>query len=238
MKRVVDVFTLHVSRRVTTWWLPIWLSLGTVGVMLVITLAMRLAGVDTLDPEVADGLRNSQGIIWTLIGFLVAAGVQSSVACFAFALALGTTRRQYVVGTGLYFLMQTAYLSLLLAILLTAEKATNHWFIGAHTLDVWALGAGDWGQFLVVVPAGVLASLAMGAMAGASWLRFGSRGPLLITAGFVVLLVAGILLIMPRLDAFLAWFSVRAVGVALVALAVVSLVAAWSFLSRASIRSA
>jgi hypothetical protein len=238
MKRVLDVFALHVSRRSTTWLMPLWLSLGVVAVMVVITFAMRLAGVDTLDPEIADGLRNSQGILWTLIGFLIALGVQSSVACFAFALALGTTRRQYVIGTGLYFLLQTAYLSVLLSLLLVLEKATNHWFMGAHTLDVWALGAGDWGHFLTVVPSGVLASLALGALAGASWLRFGNRGPLIICAAFVLLLLAAILLVMPRLDAFLAWFSVLWAGVALVVLAAASLAGAWSFLSRASVRNA
>ena len=51
-------------------------------------------------------------------------------------------------------------------------------------------------------------------------------------------LLAAILLVMPRLDAFLAWFSVLWAGVALVVLAAASLAGAWSFLSRASVRNA
>ncbi|HSN43093.1 MAG TPA: hypothetical protein VLR88_03450, partial [Propionibacteriaceae bacterium] len=207
MRRSRDVFGMHVSRRTSTWGMPLMLSLAVVAIMIVITLAMRLAGVDTLDPTVASGLRNNQGIVGTLVGFLVALGVQASVACFTFATALGTTRRDYVLGTGLYFLLQTVYVSALLAVLLALEKATNHWFIGAHSLDVYALGAGDWSDFLIAVPCGVLASLALGSLTGASWLRFGSRGPMIIVVATVALVFGAILLVIPRFEAFLAWFS-------------------------------
>ena len=238
MKRVKGVFGMHVSRRRSTWGMPVILSLGVVAIMIAVTGAMRLAGVDTLDPAVTSGLRSNQGIVGTLVGFLVVLGIQASVACFTFATALGTTRRDYVLGTGLYFLLQTVYVSAMLALLLAIEKATNHWFIGAYTLDVYALGAGNWGDFLITVPTGILASLALGSLTGASWLRFGNRGPMIIVVAIVALVFGAILLIIPRFEAFLSWFSMGAAAVALLVVAMIALAGTWAFLSRTSIRSA
>lgn len=238
MTRISDVFLMHVSRRTSTWGMPVMLSLGVVAIMIVITFAMRLAGVDTLDPAVAAGFRSNQGMVGTLVGFLIVLGIQASVACFTFATALGTTRRDYVLGTGLYFLLQTVYISALLALLLAIEKSTDHWFIGAHSLDVHALGAGRWSDFLIAVPCGVLASLALGSLTGASWLRFGNRGPMIIVVVIVGIIFGAILLVIPRIDAFVAWFSMGVAGIALLVVAAIALAGTWIFLSRTSIRNA
>ena len=75
-------------------------------------------------------------------------------------------------------------------------------------------------------------------MFGASWLRFGSRGPLLISAVLVMLLVGAILIAIPRWASVAAAFSLYWVALALVLLGALSLLATGGFLRRTSVRGA
>lgn len=204
--------------------------------MIVVVATMAAAGVPTSSPEVVDGFRNNGGIVWTLAGFLVSLGVQAATACFAFATSLGTTRHDYVLGTGVYFVLQTVYVTAILSTLLVLEKATDHWFVNAYSLDVRGLGSGDWGTFLLVVVSGALSMQAIGAMFGASWLRLGNRGPLLISGVLVVMLLGAILIAIPRWTAVVAAFSMAWVSLVLLIMGALALLATWAFLRRTSVR--
>lgn len=236
MNRTVAVVRMHFNRRFSALAMPPILNVGIVVLMVVVVVSMRAAGVPTSSPDVVDGLRSNGGIVFSLAAFLMSLGVQAATACFAFATSLGTTRRDYVLGTGLYFLLQTVYVTAILAILLALELATGHWFVGAYALDVKLLGSGDWSTFLVIVLAGTMAMQAVGAMFGASWLRFGSRGPLLIAAAMVVLLVAAILVVIPRWAAVAAAFSVVWAALLLLLLGIAALMATGAFLRSTSVR--
>lgn len=236
MNRATAIVRMHFNRKFSAFVMPPILGVGVVLIMIVIVMALRGAGVPTSSQEFVDGFRNNGGIIWTLAGFLISLGVQAATACFAFATSLGTTRRDYVLGTGAYFLLQTAYVTAILSILLVVEKATGHWFVGAYALDVHVLGDGNFAAFLPIVMAGTLSMQAVGAMFGASWLRFGSRGPLLIASVMVVLLVASILIIVPRWAAVMAGISFVWAALALLLLGVVALTATGAFLRRTSVR--
>ncbi|MEO7589282.1 MAG: hypothetical protein ABIS84_14785 [Arachnia sp.] len=238
MNRTTAVVRMHFNRRFSAFYMPPILGVGVVVIMVLVVATMAAAGVPTSSPEVIEGFRNNGGIVWTLAGFLVSLGVQAATACFAFATSLGTTRRDYVLGTGVYFVLQTVYVTAILATLLGLEKVTGHWFLNAHSLDVNALGGGDWGTFLLVVISGSLSMQAVGAMFGASWLRFGSRGPLLISAVLVMLLVGAILIAIPRWASVAAAFSLYWVALALVLLGALSLLATGGFLRRTSVRGA
>ncbi|MGO1385207.1 MAG: hypothetical protein ACTHU1_10550 [Arachnia sp.] len=236
MNRSASVVRMHFNRRFTALYMPPILGLGVVTIMIVVVATLAAAGVPTSSPEVIDGFRNNGGIVWTLAGFLVSLGVQAATACFAFATSLGTTRRDYVLGTGVYFMLQTVYVTAILSALLALEKATGHWFINAYSLDVIGLGSGDWGIFLLVVVSGALSMQAVGAMFGASWLRFGSRGPLLISAVLVALLVGAILIAIPHWTAMAAGFNMVWVSLGLMIMGTLSLVATGAFLRRTSVR--
>lgn len=236
MSRMMAVVRMHLNRRFSTFGMPLILGVGVVILMVLIVATLEAAGVPTSSPEFIDGIRNNGSVVYTLAGFLISLGVQAATACFAFATSLGTTRRDYVLGTGVYFLLLTAYVVAILTVLLVLEKATDHWFLNAYTLDVAVLGSGNWGLFLLIATAGTLSMQAMGAMFGASWLRFGSRGPLLIAAILVALLVGAILIIIPRWAVVAAAFSLGWVALVLFTLAVVALMATAAFLQRTSVR--
>lgn len=238
MNRVPAVVRLHLSRRFSSIWLPAILAVGVVAVMIVIATAMRLAGVDMTAPETVQGMRYNQVITYTLGGFFVALGVQAATSCFSFAIALGTTRRHYVLGSGAYFLLEAVYVTALLTVLLLVEKATNHWFLDAYVFDTVLLGDGEPLRFALFVFVGALATQTIGATFGSSWLRFGARGPLIIGAALVVVVVAGILVVVPRLDQWAQYFTSTLALVVLGVVTVVSLASANAFLRSASPRAA
>lgn len=236
MTRTAAVVRMHFNRRFSALAMPPILNVGIVVLMVVVVLTMKAAGVPTASQDVVDGLRSNAGIVSSLAAFLIYLGVQAATSCFAFATSLGTTRHDYVLGTGLYFLLQTAYVSAILSVLLALELATGHWFIGAHALDVNLLGNGNWSAFLPVVLAGTLATQAIGAMFGASWLRFGNRGPLLISAVMVLMLAASILIVVPNWATVVAEASFVWAALVLFVVGAVALVATGAFLRRTTVR--
>lgn len=236
MNRIGSVVRMHLSRVFTSVLMPVFLSVGVVAAMIIVTFAINAAGVDTRSTAFADGMSSNGGITFTLMGFLIALGVTSATACFAFATSLGVTRRHYVAGTAVFFVIQAVLITALLSLLLLLEKATDHWFIGARALDVVILGSGDWGRFLVIVSLGVLMFLSLGALFGASWLRFGMRGPLVISAVVVVLLAVGVFLAIPRFAEIMAALTFAMVPAVLIAVTLVALLGAAAFLNRASVR--
>ena len=238
MNRVPAILRLLFSRRISSVWLPVILSLGVVAVMLIVVIALRLAGVDMTAAESIQGMRYNWGIVYTLAGFFIALGVQTATTCFSFAIALGTTRRDYVLGTAAFFVVEAVYVTALLTVLLLVEKTTGHWFIGAYVFDVAVLGDGQVLRFVPVVLLGCLAMQTIGAMFGASWLRFGMRGPLIIGGGLVVLIVAGILIVVPRLAEWAQYFTSTLALIALGVLTLASLTSATAFLRSASPRAA
>ncbi len=236
MNRTMAVVRLHANRRFSSLALPPILAVGIVLLMIVVVVSMAAAGIPTGSADVVDGLRSNGGIVFSLAGLLMALGVQAATACFAFATSLGTSRRDYVAGTGVYFLLQTLYVTVILSVLLALEMATDHWFTGAYALDVKLLGNGDWAAFVPFVLTATLAAQAVGAMFGASWLRFGNRGPLLIAVVGVVVLASAILIVVPHWAAVMAGLSFAWVSLVLLILGVVALVATSAFLRRTSVR--
>lgn len=236
MNRVQAVVKLHMSRRMSTWLMPPVLALGVVVAVVLVVGALRLAGIDTNSEAFVSGIRTNGAILWTLTGFLIASGVQAATSCFSLAVALGTTRRDYVAGTGVYFVLLSVYLTAILACLLLVEKATGQWFINAYAIDVFALGGGELGRFVPLALLGALAMLSLGTLFGSSWLRFGSRGPLLIAAVLVVLIVVAIFLVVPNFARVVQWLTPTFAMLALVVLTVVSLLGATGFLRTASVR--
>lgn len=236
MNRAMAIVRMHFNRKFSAFVMPPILGVGIVLFMIVVVVTLRAAGVPTSSPEVVDGFRNNGGIMFSLTGFLFGLGVQAATACFPFATSLGTTRRDYVLGTGFYFVLQTAYATAILSVLLALEKATGHWFTGAYALDVMWLGDGNWGSFLLIITTATLAAQAAGAMFGASWLRFGSKGPLLIAAVMVAVLVGVILIALPRWTVMATAFSMAWVALVLALLAALSLLATGAFLRRTTVR--
>src|SRR5699024_10739415 len=126
--------------------------------------------------------------------------------------------------------------ALVFAVLTVIERATDHWFVGFYIFDVHVLGAGALGRLLPTVFLGALSLLTIGGVFGASWMRFGARGPQMIAVVFVLVLVAGLILIIPMAADIMATFQIWWLAVAAGVVIVASAVGTWLLLRSAIVR--
>lgn len=236
MNRILKVTRLHLNKRELAFG-RLLLIIGIVWLIsVIIILAIQRAGVDPANPAYIDGARQNMGVVWSLPGFLVYFGVQAIATTFPFALALGTTRRAYVLGTAVSSLVQAAYITVVLSILLMIELATDHWFMGLYVLDTYLLGSGNIGFLAVAVFVGVFALLSIGGIFGAFWVRYGSKGPALFGLALALGLALLILALVPQAEAIFAGITGPRLAIAGLLIALVSLVGTWLCMRRTSVR--
>ncbi len=236
MERIIKVTRLHLNKPEIMFAVPLYI----VGLVLVITMViafiLQRAGMDPADPSYADGARGNMGMIWSLPGFLIYLGVQAVATTFPFALALGTTRRNYVAGTAIANLIQSAYITLVMAVLLGIELATGHWFFGAYALDNYGLGSGDVWVLIPTVFLGVFVSLSIGGVFGAVWVRFGSKGPTILALALALVLVTLLLILVPQFGEIIAGITRPRVALVAVGVAVLALLGTWFCMRRTAVR--
>jgi hypothetical protein len=173
MSAIVSTVKLHLNQRRATFLVPLSIA-GIVAVISVlISLIFWRSGSLPGTAGWIQGSQSNPGIVYALVGFLVYFGVASVASTFPFALTLGATRRAFVAGTLIWDAITAAYIAVIFAILNGLEIASNHWFAGFYIFDIYVLGAGDTGRLLLIVFLGVLASLTVGGVFAAAWVRFG-----------------------------------------------------------------
>jgi len=215
---------------------PATIVLVVLVVSALIALALQRAGVDPNSADYVQGARWNQGMIWSLPGFLVYYGVQAVATSYPFALALGTTRRAHVMGTALANLIFSAFVALFMVALLGIELATNHWFFGLYALDVYLLGSGNPLLLMGTVFLLTFVSTSVGGMFGAVWVRFGPLGPTVLALGIALVLAVLVLVFVPQFGAIFAAITTPILAAVASGIALVSLVATWWVMRRASVR--
>lgn len=236
MNRTLKVTKLQLVKLSSFALTPVMILAIVMVVSIIISLALQRAGVTPDQADYVEGARNNPAIAWSLPGFLIYYGVQAVSTTYPFALALGTTRRNFILGTFLANALQAAYVALLLLALLGLELATGHWFSSSYVLDTYVLGAGNPLVLLITGFLGVLLCLTVGGVFGAVWVRFGPRGPAMVGLGLGLVLALALLFLAPDLANIVT--SITGAGVALAAcvIMVVSLAATWFAMRRASVR--
>lgn len=237
MNRILKVTRLHLNKTENFVYTPLFILGFVLLVTAIIQFAiLRATGMDPSSAEYVDGARWSQGIVWSLPGFLVYFGVQGVATTYPFALALNTTRRNFIIGTMLSNLLQALYIALIMVVLLGIELATNHWFLGAYVFDVHLMGAGN--PLILGVSAflGVLFCLTVGGLFGAVWVRFGSRGPAIMGMAVGLALALTLLILAPQLGEIFAGLTRARLALGAALVIVVALVGTWFAMRRASVR--
>jgi hypothetical protein len=236
MSVITPTVKLHLNKREITFVVPLYITLLVAVVSILISLIAWRAGSQPGSEGWVTGSRYNPAIAYSLPGFLVYLGVQSIGTTFPFALTLGATRRAFTAGTLLWSAMVSAYIALVIAALAVLELATNHWFVGFYLFDIYILGTGNIAHLLIIVFLGTLSSLTAGGVFAASWVRFGSRGPLALGIGLGLTVAVGALLIVPAWPDLAAAFELW--WLAVIALAVVAAASAgtWAFLRTATVR--
>ena len=231
-------FRLYLANRQYVLAVPIY----TLGLMLLLSiLIVIVVGIATGFPvskDFEEGFRANSGAILSLPGFLVSVGVLAATRNFAMALAFGSTRRHFWLGTTAGFVVTAAVTAAAAVLMLGLERLTGHWFVGAYALDVAALGNGNVAQTFGVVFVVALVAMTAGAMFGTVYRAFGAKTTALLGVACVVLLFVAIAVIVgkwgslgPLVDGWGAWAGV-AVGAVLI---VVTAAGSYAACQRASV---
>lgn len=235
MNRVLKVTRLHLNKLTTFAGVPPMIVSFVLIISIIIALVIQRALGDA-NGDYVEGMKYNSGVIWSLPGFLIYYGVQAVATTYPFALALGTTRRNFILGTVLANALQAAYVALLLVVLLGIELATGHWFIRAYVFDTYLLGDGDAFVLAAVAFIGVLLCLTIGGFFGAVWVRFGPKGPATVAIILGLILALALLALAPRLGEIFAAITGGSLAVWALAIVVLCLVGTWLAMRRASVR--
>lgn len=236
MSAVVSTVRLHLNQRTTSFLVPLYITAMVAVISILISLIFWRAGSEPGSEGWITGSQANPGIIYGLAGFLIYLGVASISTTFPFALTLGATRRAFVAGTLLWNATMAVYLAAVFAALTALELLTDHWFVGFYIFDIHALGAGNLGRLLIVVILGVLTALTVGGVFGASWVRFGARGPQFIAVGVVLAIAIVLIILIPQAATILAGFQDWWLAVAAGIVIVIAATGTWLLLRPASVR--
>lgn len=236
MSAIVSTVKLHLNVRSLTFLVPLSIAAMVAVISVLLSLVFWRSGSLPGTDGWIQGSQSNPGIVYGLVGFLIYLGVSSVATTFPFALTLGATRRVFIAGTFLWNAMVAAYVAIILAVLCLIEIATNHWFVGFYIFDIYVLGAGNIGRLLLIVFLGTLFSLTIGGVFGASWMRFGVRGPQFIAIGLIVTLAVIAMIFVPEAAAIAANFQMWWLAVVAGVVILLSSLGTWLLLRSAIVR--
>lgn len=164
-----------------------------------------IIGINTglpLSADMQQGMLGNMGAVFSIPGFLISLGALTVNRQFATALAFGSTRRDFWIGSTLGFLAVALVTGVGSVLLLWLEKATDYWFIGAHAMDVFSLGNGDPWQTFITITVVSLCSLFLGAGFGTVFRAWGAKAVTASAIGLGLVLCGGVALTVWQWDAW------------------------------------
>jgi hypothetical protein len=236
MSAILSTTKLHLNKRESTFVVPLYITGMVAVVSVLISLLFWRSGSLPGTAGWIEGSQFNPGMAYALPGFLVYFGVQAIATTFPFALTLGTTRRSFVGGTLLWAIIVSLYLTAVFAVLTTLELVTNHWFAGFYVFDIYVLGAGNFGLLIPIVFLATLSLLTIGGVFGASWIRFGARGPQLIGICTAVVIIVALIIVVPSAGAIFAAFQLWWLAIASAVVIALSSLGTWLTLRTAIVR--
>lgn len=237
MNRILKVTRLHLNKLGTFALVPVLILAIVMVASIVIQVAIQRASANAVDSAAyIEGARYNSSIVWSLPGFLIYYGVQAVSTTYPFGLALGSTRRNFILGTMLANAVQALYIAVLLLLLLGVELMTNHWFVGVYVLDSYAMGAGDPLVLVSTAFLGTLLCLTIGGVFGAIWVRFGPKGPAIAGLALGLGIACLLLIIAPQLGEIIAGVTRGGLALGVVVVLLVCLIGTWLAMRRASVR--
>ncbi|WP_084106154.1 hypothetical protein [Demequina sp. NBRC 110056] len=186
-RRMLNVARLHVANPVPTLVLPVFITLVIFGLNAAIwALVVNIAGgADNLD---SNAFSYNGGITWIIV-FMMVVAVQAMNLTFSYAIGLSVTRRDYYLGTCLYFLALAVGHSAWLTGMAAIERSTDGWGVGGYFFAPF----GMWQESLAIIALGyvttMLLSFSIGAAVATMWVRWRAYGLYAFFLGLAVVLV-------------------------------------------------
>ena len=182
------IVRLHLLDRTTFIWIPL-IIVGSALVVSLIVAGIILA-VGTPPEDLREGMRHSWAVL-SPMWYFFALAVMAVSTTLQFALGLGSTRRDYWLGTQVTFVGFAAVVAAVFAGLRGIELATDGWGVSVVMFDaLWDRNAawwvGAWSTFALG-----LAMLNVGAAAAACYMRWRAMGVVVLALGVSAVLLAG-----------------------------------------------
>lgn len=187
VRRWWSVIKMHVANPWTTLIVPWFITAAVFGVNASIWAIVIQAAGGRENLEVGAFTYNG-GISWIAI-FMMVMAIQAMSLTFRFAIGFSATRRDYYIGTAIYFVLLSLKYVTGIVILAAIERATDGWGIGAAFFAPWGFRelplATVWFVYLMVM----LMFIFLGAAVATTWVRWKQYG---LYGFFLVLAVVGV----------------------------------------------
>lgn len=186
-RRIWNVVRLHVANPSTTLITPWVITAAIFAINLAIWLMVANAagGREYVEPG---AFTYNGGISWILF-FMLVVGVQAMSRSFRFALGFSVTRRDYYLGSSLFFVLLSLLYSVGLSALAGIERATDGWGLNAAFFGPWGLADRSlllvWFLFFMAL----LLFFFLGAATATVWVRWQANGLYVFFISLAVLLV-------------------------------------------------
>lgn len=196
-QRLLNVVRLHLANPFAIIGTPL-IVLGMIfAINWVIWWIIRTAAPN--DPEsvanVSQGFQYSGATLWIFVYMMVVA-IMAMNASFSFALGFGSTRRDFLLGTGATFIGLSVFYAAIYILMAAIETWTNGWGVGGAMFNSIFFGIDSpWWLRLFHVFALFLFFFGLGSAFGSMYVRWKARGLTIFFALFGLVLVGGAALI-------------------------------------------
>ncbi len=231
--RVLTIVRLLFANPSTAIWTPL-IILGFILLMNVAIFAIILANIPE-DGETA----NVNGGAFFLYVYMLVVAVMTINQAFPLSLGYGSTRRDFLLGFGVFAVLLSIGYSLLLATATAIEEATNGWGVGLGFFSTGVLWQTDWWQALAFSVLAFLLFFSIGAATAAVYVRWKATGMYVFWGAITVIVLGGGALVTwlgawEQVGAFFIWAGVLGSAAWSLIVTAVCALAAWLILRRAT----
>jgi len=193
--RLLAIVRLHFVSPMTTIVVP-WMILGFIFLVNLAIWAIIFSSVtDAQDRNDAQEGLSWSGASFYIFVYMLFVAIQAINLTFPFAQGYGVTRRDFYVGTSIYFVLLSAMYAAGLTVLSLIEDATDGWGLGGHMFTSVYFGVGEWyvrfGLFFTIFAFFFF----VGAAFAAVYVRWRANGMIALWAAITLLIVALIALV-------------------------------------------
>ncbi|GAA1737436.1 hypothetical protein [Microcella frigidaquae] len=219
-------------------WTAIYTPLLILGIILLMNLAIWgiVRANISAEGEMAEGVN---GGAFFLFVYMLVVAVQSINQAFPLALGYGSTRRDFLLGFGVFAVMLSVGYAALLATLAWLEESTGGWGIGLRFFSADAVWQSEWPEAFGLGLLLMLLFFGIGAATASVYVRWRALGMYVFWAGLVFVFIGGAALVTlldawPQVGEFFVWAGVLGTAAWSLILTAVCALAAWLILRRAT----
>lgn len=219
-------------------WTAIYTPLLILGFIVLMNVAIW-AIVRANIPEDGEMASNVNGGAMFLFIYMLVVAVQSVNQTFHLALGYGSTRRDFMLGFGVFAVALSVGYTALLATLAAIETATDGWGIRLNFFATATVGLDNWGEAVLFGTLGFLLFFGIGAATASVYVRWKAMGMYVFWAGLVVLVLGSAALITwaqawPQVGEFFVAAGIIGSAAWSLVLTAFCAIAAWLILRRAT----